>query len=139
MEQFHLRLTKEQKRHLMQIKNENNETLNSVILKAIDEYISNYYTKSQEEKSLPRIEKMLDERLNDFSAHIRSLIARGVLDNAVSMLGVVDLVANETGQNQTEIYDMYRKLAYTRVKDRHELFKDLDTLYNFKRELEDDE
>ncbi|WP_158257419.1 hypothetical protein [Staphylococcus simulans] len=42
-------------------------------------------------------------------------------------------------QNQTKIYDMYRKLAYTRVKDRHELFKDLDTLYNFKKELEDDE
>ncbi|MFU0763234.1 hypothetical protein ABH529_012280 [Staphylococcus pasteuri] len=138
MEQFHLRLTKEQKRHLMQIKNENNETLNGVILKAIDEYISNYYTKSQEEKSLPRIERLIDDRFNEFSAHLRSLIARGVLDNAVSMLGIVDLVANETGQHQSEVYDMYRKLAYTRVKDRHELFKDLDTLYQFKKELEDD-
>ncbi len=28
---------------------------------------------------------------------------------------------------------MYRELAYTRVKDRHELFKDLDTLYQFKK------
>ncbi|HDJ2724907.1 TPA: hypothetical protein PP046_002616 [Staphylococcus aureus] len=138
MEQFHLRLTKEQKRHLMQIKNENNETLNGVILKAIDEYISNYYTKSQEDKSLPRIERLLDDRLNEFSSHLRSLIARGVLDNAVSMLGIVDLVANETGQHQSEVYDMYRKLAYTRVKDRHELFKDLDTLYQFKKELEDE-
>lgn len=82
---------------------------------------------------------MLDERLNDFSTHIRSLIARGVLDNAVSMLGIVDLVSNETGQNQSEVYNMYRKLAYTRVKDRHELFKDLDTLYNFKKELAEDE
>ncbi|HDB8074258.1 TPA: hypothetical protein O7J90_002818 [Staphylococcus aureus] len=138
MEQFHLRLTKEQKRHLMQIKSENNETLNSVILKAIDEYISNYYTETQEEKSLPRIERLLDDRLNEFSSHLRSLIARGVLDNAVSMLGIVDLVANETGQHQSEVYDMYRKLAYTRVKDRHELFKDLDTLYQFKKELEDE-
>ncbi|HCY1676143.1 hypothetical protein DQV69_00265 (plasmid) [Staphylococcus aureus] len=139
MEQFHLRLTKEQKRHLMQIKSENNETLNGVILKAIDEYISNYYTDTQEEKSLPRIERLLDDRLNEFSSHLRSLIARGVLDNAVSMLGVVDLVSNETGQNQSEVYNMYRKLAYTRVKDRHELFKDLDTLYNFKKELAEDE
>ncbi|HBC4702404.1 hypothetical protein RPR92_00075 [Staphylococcus aureus] len=139
MEQFHLRLTKEQKRHLTEIKNENNETLNGVILKAIDNYISDYYSDSQAEKSLPRIEKMLDERLNDFSTHIRSLIARGVLDNAVSMLGIVDLVSNETGQNQSEVYNMYRKLAYTRVKDRHELFKDLDTLYNFKKELAEDE
>ncbi|MBC3103883.1 MULTISPECIES: hypothetical protein [Staphylococcus] len=139
MEQFHLRLTKEQKRHLTEIKKENNETLNGVILKAIDNYISDYYSDSQDEKSLPRIEKMLDERLNDFSTHIRSLIARGVLDNAVSMLGIVDLVSNETGQNQSEVYNMYRKLAYTRVKDRHELFKDLDTLYNFKKELAEDE
>ncbi|HDG5810163.1 TPA: hypothetical protein ACK0XA_002759 [Staphylococcus aureus] len=139
MEQFHLRLTKEQKRHLTEIKNENNETLNGVILKAIDNYISDYYSDSQDEKSFPRIEKMLDERLNDFSTHIRSLIARGVLDNAVSMLGIVDLVSNETGQNQSEVYNMYRKLAYTRVKDRHELFKDLDTLYNFKKELAEDE
>lgn len=138
MEQFHLRLTKEQKRHLMQIKSENNETLNGVILKAIDEYISNYYTKTQEEKSLPRIERLLDDRLNEFSSHLRSLIARGVLDNAVSMLGIVDLVADRTGQHQSEVYDMYRKLAYTRVKDRHELFKDLDTLYQFKKELEDE-
>lgn len=137
MEQFHLRLTKEQKRHLVQIKNENAETLNGVISKAIDEYISNYYTETQEEKSLPRIERLLDDRLNEFSTHLRSLIARGVLDNAVSMLGVVDLVSNETGQNQSDVYQMYRELAYTRVKDRHELFKDLDTLYQFKKELED--
>ena len=138
MEQFHLRLTKEQKRHLVQIKNENAETLNGVILKAIDEYISNYYTETQEERSLPRIERLLDDRLNAFSTHLRSLIARGVLDNAVSMLGVVDLVSNETGQNQSDVYQMYRELAYIRVKDRHELFKDLDTLYQFKKELEDE-
>ncbi|HCX2767377.1 TPA: hypothetical protein OZH46_002811 [Staphylococcus aureus] len=138
MEQFHLRLTKEQKRHLVQIKNENAETLNGVISKAIDEYISNYYTETQEEKSLPRIERLLDDRLNEFSTHLRSLIARGVLDNAVSMLGIVDLVSNETGQNQSDVYQMYRELAYTRVKDRHELFKDLDTLYQFKKELEDE-
>ncbi|HDA3481503.1 TPA: hypothetical protein O4946_002807 [Staphylococcus aureus] len=138
MEQFHLRLTKEQKRHLVQIKNENAETLNGVISKAIDEYISNYYTETQEEKSLPRIERLLDDRLNEFSTHLRSLIARGVLDNAVSMLGVVDLVSNETGQNQSDVYQMYRELAYIRVKDRHELFKDLDTLYQFKKELEDE-
>ncbi|EJE11699.1 hypothetical protein RES1_11965 [Staphylococcus epidermidis] len=138
MEQFHLRLTKEQKRHLVQIKNENAETLNGVILKAIDEYISNYYTETQEERSLPRIERLLDDRLNEFSTHLRSLIARGVLDNAVSMLGVVDLVSNETGQNQSDVYQMYRELAYIRVKDRHELFKDLDTLYQFKKELEDE-
>ncbi|MCG1418880.1 hypothetical protein K4T86_11945 [Staphylococcus epidermidis] len=138
MEQFHLRLTKEQKRHLVQIKNENAETLNGVILKAIDEYIANYYTETQEERSLPRIERLLDDRLNEFSTHLRSLIARGVLDNAVSMLGVVDLVSNETGQNQSDVYQMYRELAYIRVKDRHELFKDLDTLYQFKKELEDE-
>ncbi|HCU7982663.1 TPA: hypothetical protein ACN13J_002809 [Staphylococcus aureus] len=138
MEQFHLRLTKEQKRHLVQIKNENAETLNGVILKAIDEYISNYYTETQEERSLPRIERLLDDRLNEFSTHLRSLIARGVLDNAVSMLGVVDLVSNETSQNQSDVYQMYRELAYIRVKDRHELFKDLDTLYQFKKELEDE-
>lgn len=62
-----------------------------------------------------------------------------MLDNAVTMLGVIDLVSNETGQSQSEVYKMYRELAYTRVKDRHELFKDLDTLYQFKKELSDDE
>lgn len=98
----------------------------------------NYYTETQEEKSLPRIERLLDDRLNEFSTHLRSLIARGVLDNAVSMLGIVDLVSNETGQNQSDVYQMYRELAYKRVKDRHELLKDLDTLYQFKKELEDE-
>ena len=49
MEQFHLRLTKEQKRHLTEIKKENNETLNGVILKAIENYISDYYSDSQDE------------------------------------------------------------------------------------------
>ncbi|HCX2957353.1 TPA: hypothetical protein OZJ07_002739 [Staphylococcus aureus] len=139
MEQFHLRLSKEQKRHLEEIKNENNDSLNGIISIAIDKYISDYYSQSQAEKSLPRIEKVLNEHLTDFSVHIRSLIARGVLDNAVSMLGVIDLISNETGQSQSEVYQMYRELAYTRVKDRHELFKDLDTLYNFKKELKEDE
>ncbi|HCU7539691.1 TPA: hypothetical protein OVA91_002053 [Staphylococcus aureus] len=139
MIQIHPRISNETKRHLETIASENNKSLNDVVEVAINSYISDYYSQSQEEKSLPRIEKMLDERLNDFSTHIRSLIARGVLDNAVSMLGVVDLVSNETGQNQSEVYNMYRKLAYTRVKDRHELFKDLDTLYNFKKELAEDE
>ncbi|EIK02854.1 hypothetical protein O287_02696 [Staphylococcus aureus M0094] len=139
MIQIHPRISNETKRHLETIAAENNKSLNDVVEVAINSYISDYYSQSQEEKSLPRIEKMLDERLNDFSTHIRSLIARGVLDNAVSMLGVVDLVSNETGQNQSEVYNMYRKLAYTRVKDRHELFKDLDTLYNFKKELAEDE
>ncbi|HCX2870119.1 TPA: hypothetical protein OZI30_002685 [Staphylococcus aureus] len=139
MEQFHLRLSKEQKRHLEEIKNENNDSLNGIISIAIDKYISDYYSQSQAEKSLPRIEKVLNEHLTDFSVHIRSLIARGVLDNAVSMLGVIDLISNETGQRQSEVYQMYRELAYTRVKDRHELFKDLDTLYNFKKELKEDE
>ncbi|WP_305809061.1 hypothetical protein [Staphylococcus epidermidis] len=50
MEQFHLRLTKEQKRHLMQIKSEDNEMLNGVISKVIDGYISNYYPESEDEK-----------------------------------------------------------------------------------------
>ncbi|HCX2646452.1 TPA: hypothetical protein OZG73_002742 [Staphylococcus aureus] len=139
MEQFHLRLSKEQKRHLEEIKNENNDSLNGIISIAIDKYISDYYSQSQAEKSLPKIEKVLNEHLTDFSVHIRSLIARGVLDNAVSMLGVIDLISNETGQSQSEVYQMYRELAYTRVKDRHELFKDLDTLYNFKKELKEDE
>ncbi|HDH4683561.1 MULTISPECIES: hypothetical protein [Staphylococcus] len=139
MIQIHPRISNETKRHLETIAAENNKSLNDVVEVAINSYISDYYSQSQEEKSLPRIEKMLDERLNDFSTHIRSLIARGVLDNAVSMLGIVDLVSNETGQNQSEVYNMYRKLAYTRVKDRHELFKDLDTLYNFKKELAEDE
>lgn len=71
---------------MLQIKNENNETLNGVISKAIDKYISDYYTESQEAKSLPSIERLLDDRLNEFSLHLRSLIARDVLDNAVSML-----------------------------------------------------
>lgn len=139
MIQIHPRITNESKRHLETIAAENNKSVNEVVEVALNNYISDYYSESQQEKSLPRIEKILDDRLTDFSTHIRSLIARGVLDNAVSMLGVVDLVSKETGQNQSEVYQMYRELAYTRVKDRHELFKDLDTLYNFKKELEDDE
>ncbi|MDS0998450.1 hypothetical protein [Staphylococcus epidermidis] len=139
MIQIHPRISNETKRHLDTIANENNDSPNGIAVKAIEKYISDYYSETQAEKSLPRIERLLDDRLNEFSSHLRSLIARGVLDNAVSMLGIVDLVANETGQHQSEVYDMYRKLAYTRVKDRHELFKDLDTLYNFKKELEEDE
>ncbi|HCV9160576.1 hypothetical protein K4R68_11780 [Staphylococcus epidermidis] len=139
MIQIHPRITNESKRHLETIAAENNKSVNEVVEVALNNYISDYYSESQQEKSLPRIEKILDDRLTDFSTHIRSLIARGVLDNAVSMLGVVDLVSKETGQNQSEVYQMYRELAYTRVKDRHELFKDLDTLYNFKKELEEDE
>lgn len=139
MIQIHPRITNESKRHLETIAAENNKSVNEVVEVALNNYISDYYSESQQEKSLPRIEKILDDRLTDFSTHIRSLIARGVLDNAVSMLGVVDLVSKETGQNQSEVYQMYRELAYTRVKDRHELFKDLDTLYNFKQELEEDE
>lgn len=139
MIQIHPRITNESKRHLETIAAENNKSVNEVVEVALNNYISDYYSESQQEKSLPRIEKILDDRLTDFSTHIRSLIARGVLDNAVSMLGVVDLVSKETGQNQSEVYQMYRDLAYTRVKDRHELFKDLDTLYNFKKELEEDE
>lgn len=139
MIQIHPRITNESKRHLETIAAENNKSVNEVVEVALNNYISDYYSESQQEKSLPRIEKILDDRLTDFSTHIRSLIARGVLDNAVSMLGVVDLVSKETGQNQSEVYQMYRELAYTRVKDRHELFKDLDTLYNLKKELEEDE
>lgn len=138
MEQFHLRLSREQKRHLEEIKKENNDSLNGVISIAIDKYISDYYSQSQAEKSLPRIEKVLDEHLSDFSVHIRSLIARGVLDNAVTMLGVIDLIASETEQSQSDLYKRYRELAYTRVKDRHELFKDLDTLTDMKRELDNE-
>lgn len=139
MEQIHPRITKETKRHLETIAKENNDTLNGVVGLAIDKYISDYYSESQEEKSLPRLEQVLHDHLSDFSTHIRSLIARGVLDNAVSMLGTVDLISNETGKSQSEVYKMYRELAYTRVKDRHELFKDLDTLQNMKKELENNE
>jgi|SRR5699024_2495103 len=139
MEQIHPRISKETKRHLETIANENNDTLNGVVGLAIDKYIADYYSHSEAEKSLPRIEKVLNEHLNDFSTNIRSLIARGVLDNAVSMLGIIDLVASETDQNQKDLYKRYRELAYVRVKDRHELFKDLDTLVNFKKELEEDE
>lgn len=139
MEQIHPRISKETKRHLETIANENNDTLNGVVGLAIDKYIADYYSHSEAEKSLPRIEKVLNEHLNDFSTNIRSLIARGVLDNAVSMLGIIDLIANETGESQRELYKRYRELAYVRVKDRHELFKDLDTLVNFKKELEDNE
>ncbi|MZG70973.1 hypothetical protein GBF26_07530 [Staphylococcus aureus] len=138
MIQIHPRISNETKRHLDTIANENNDSPNGVVVKAIEKYITDYYSEAQEEKSLPRIERLLDDRLNEFSSHLRSLIARGVLDNAVSMLGVVDLVSNETGQNQSDVYQMYRELAYIRVKDRHELFKDLDTLYQFKKELEDE-
>lgn len=138
MIQIHPRISNETKRHLDTIANENNDSPNGVVVKAIEKYITDYYSEIQEEKSLPRIERLLDDRLNEFSSHLRSLIARGVLDNAVSMLGVVDLVSNETGQNQSDVYQMYRELAYIRVKDRHELFKDLDTLYQFKNELEDE-
>ncbi|HDH5160847.1 TPA: hypothetical protein ACN1TH_002754 [Staphylococcus aureus] len=138
MIQIHPRISNETKRHLDTIANENNDSPNGVVVKAIEKYITDYYSETQEEKSLPRIERLLDDRLNEFSSHLRSLIARGVLDNAVSMLGVVDLVSNETGQNQSDVYQMYRELAYIRVKDRHELFKDLDTLYQFKKELEDE-
>ncbi len=138
MIQIHPRISNETKRHLDTIANENNDSPNGVVVKAIEKYITDYYSETQEEKSLPRIERLLDDRLNEFSSHLRSLIARGVLDNAVSMLGVVDLVSNETGQNQSDVYQMYRELAYIRVKDRHELFKDLDTLYQFKNELEDE-
>lgn len=38
------------KRHLMQIKSEDNEMLNGVISKVIDGYISNYYPESEDEK-----------------------------------------------------------------------------------------
>lgn len=138
MIQIHPRISNETKIHLDTIANENNDSPNGVVVKAIEKYITDYYSEAQEEKSLPRIERLLDDRLNEFSSHLRSLIARGVLDNAVSMLGVVDLVSNETGQNQSDVYQMYRELAYIRVKDRHELFKDLDTLYQFKKELEDE-
>lgn len=136
MEQFHLRLSKEQKRHLETIKKENNESLNGVISLAIDKYISDYFSESQAEKSLPKIEQVMHDHLSDFSTHMRSLIARGVLDNAVSMLGVIDLIASESGESQSDLYKRYRELAYTRVKDRHELFKDLDTLSDMKKELD---
>lgn len=139
MEQFHLRLTREHKRQLQTIAKENNESMNGVISLAIERYIADYFSESESKKAIPQLEKVLEEHLTDFSTHIRSLIARGVLDNAVTMLGVIDLVSNETGQSQSEVYKMYRELAYTRVKDRHELFKDLDTLYQFKKELSDDE
>ncbi|HDU1360280.1 hypothetical protein DJ465_12810 [Staphylococcus pseudintermedius] len=139
MEQFHLRLTREHKRQLQTIAKENNESMNGVISLAIERYIVDYFSESESKKAVPQLEKVLEEHLTDFSTHIRSLIARGVLDNAVTMLGVIDLVSNETGQSQSEVYKMYRELAYTRVKDRHELFKDLDTLYQFKKELSDDE
>lgn len=139
MAEFHLRMNNETKRQLETIAKENNYSLNGLINVIIDNYIEDYFSDSESKKSIPQLEKVLEEHLTDFSTHIRSLIARGVLDNAVSMLGVIDLVSNETGQSQSEVYKMYRELAYTRVKDRHELFKDLDTLYQFKKELSDDE
>ncbi|MEB7433265.1 hypothetical protein NGB75_11485 [Staphylococcus chromogenes] len=139
MAEFHLRMDNESKRQLETIAKENNYSLNGLINVIIDNYIEGYFSDSESKKSIPQLEKVLEEHLTDFSTHIRSLIARGVLDNAVSMLGVVDLISNETGQSQSEVYKMYRELAYTRVKDRHELFKDLDTLYQFKKELSNDE
>lgn len=139
MAEFHVRLKNETKRHLETIANENNDSLNGLINVALEKYIADYFSETQSEKSLPRIEQVLNDHLTDFSKHIRSLIARGVLDNAVSMLGVIDLIASETNESQQELYKRYRELAYVRVKDRHELFKDLDTLYNFKEELREDE
>lgn len=139
MIQIHPRISNETKRHLETIAGENNQTANEVVGIAIEKYISDYFSETQSEKSLPRIEQVLNDHLTDFSKHIRSLIARGVLDNAVSMLGVIDLIASETNESQQELYKRYRELAYVRVKDRHELFKDLDTLYNFKEELREDE
>ncbi|WP_330994451.1 hypothetical protein [Staphylococcus pseudintermedius] len=139
MEVIHPRISSESKRQLQAIAKENNESMNGIVNIAIERYIADYFSESESKKAVPILEKVLEEHLTDFSTHIRSLIARGVLDNAVSMLGVIDLVSNETGQSQSEVYKMYRELAYTRVKDRHELFKDLDTLYQFKKELSDDE
>ncbi|HAR6176289.1 TPA: hypothetical protein I1696_002480, partial [Staphylococcus pseudintermedius] len=128
MEVIHPRISTESKRQLKMIAKENNESMNGIVNIAIERYIADYFSESESKKAIPQLEKVLQEHLTDFSTHIRSLIARGVLDNAVSMLGVVDLISNETGQSQSEVYEMYRELAYTRVKDRHELFKDLDTL-----------
>ncbi|EHS7224425.1 hypothetical protein KWC79_002410 [Staphylococcus pseudintermedius] len=139
MEVIHSRISSESKRHLQTIAKENNESMNGIVNIAIERYIVDYFSKSESKKAIPQLEKVLEEHLTDFSTHIRTLIARGVLDNAVSMLGVVDLISNETGQSQSEVYKMYRELAYTRVKDRHELFKDLDTLYKLKKELSNDE
>ncbi|EGQ3202926.1 hypothetical protein K0T63_002510 [Staphylococcus pseudintermedius] len=139
MEVIHSRISSESKRHLQTIAKENNESMNGIVNIAIERYIADYFSKSESKKAIPQLEKVLEEHLTDFSTHIRTLIARGVLDNAVSMLGVVDLISNETGQSQSEVYKMYRELAYTRVKDRHELFKDLDTLYKLKKELSNDE
>ncbi|EGQ3717850.1 hypothetical protein O0I16_10845 [Staphylococcus pseudintermedius] len=139
MEVIHPRISTESKRQLKMIAKENNESMNGIVNIAIERYIADYFSESESKKAIPQLEKVLQEHLTDFSTHIRSLIARGVLDNAVSMLGVVDLISNETGQSQSEVYEMYRELAYTRVKDRHELFKDLDTLYQFKKELSNDE
>ncbi|EGQ4407692.1 hypothetical protein NAC43_002408 [Staphylococcus pseudintermedius] len=139
MEVIHPRISSESKRQLKMIAKENNESMNGIVNIAIERYIADYFSESESKKAIPQLEKVLQEHLTDFSTHIRSLIARGVLDNAVSMLGVVDLISNETGQSQSEVYEMYRELAYTRVKDRHELFKDLDTLYQFKKELSNDE
>ncbi|MBM0384889.1 hypothetical protein [Staphylococcus pseudintermedius] len=139
MELIHPRISSESKRQLQAIAKENNESMNGIVNIAIEKYIADYFSESESKKAIPQLEKVLEEHLTDFSTHIRSLIARGVLDNAVSMLGVVDLISNETGQSQSEVYKMYRELAYTRVKDRHELFKDLDTLYQFKKELSNDE
>ncbi|EGQ4117991.1 hypothetical protein F2O62_12760 [Staphylococcus pseudintermedius] len=139
MELIHPRISSEAKRQLQAIAKENNESMNGIVNIAIERYIADYFSKSESKKAIPQLEKVLEEHLTDFSTHIRTLIARGVLDNAVSMLGVVDLISNETGQSQSEVYKMYRELAYTRVKDRHELFKDLDTLYKLKKELSNDE
>uniref|UniRef100_UPI00190F7075 hypothetical protein n=1 Tax=Klebsiella pneumoniae TaxID=573 RepID=UPI00190F7075 len=80
MIQIHPRISNETKRHLDTIANENNDSPNGVVVKAIEKYITDYYSEAQEEKSLPRIERLLDDRLNEFSSHLRSLIARGVLD-----------------------------------------------------------
>ncbi|WP_239701606.1 hypothetical protein [Mammaliicoccus sp. D-M17] len=135
MEQIHLRISTETKRHLDQIAKENNESVNGISKLALDDYVKRYYANTVADKSIPQIDNVLRSHLNEFSSHLRSLIARGVLDNAVSMLGIIDLVAQETGKGQKELYDMYRELAYVRVKDREELFKDLDILEKYRDEM----
>lgn len=138
MEQIHLRISSETKRHLDQIAKENNESINGISKLALDDYVKRYYSNTVADKSIPQIDSVLSSHLNEFSSHLRSLIARGVLDNAVSMLAIIDLVGMETGKSQKELYDMYRELSYVRVKDRDELFKDLNTLEKFKEELNND-
>ena len=96
MIQIHPRISNETKRHLETIAAENNKSLNDVVEVAINSYISDYYSQSQEEKSLPRIEKMLDERLNDFSDSIHGMITSCLYNRPIHFYCFPDLTVSLT-------------------------------------------